>query len=78
MALQLHDDNFISAGIDGSNNEIGIVQYGSQNMVGSDLFAADGMRVVGDYNKVHIAQQGYGNTASTSVVCNNNTATILQ
>lgn len=78
VALQLNDDNFISGGIDGSHNEIGIVQFGSQNMVGSNLYAADGLRVMGDDNTVHIGQYGYGNTASTSVVGNYNTATIQQ
>jgi len=78
VALQVNDDNMISAGIDGSYNEVGIAQYGSQNEIGSGLYAADGVRIVGNYNDVLISQHGYGNTADAAITGNNNTSTIMQ
>ena len=78
VALQVNDDNMISAGIDGSYNEVGIAQHGSQNEIGSGLYAADGVRIVGNYNDVLISQHGYGNTADAAITGNNNTSTIIQ
>ena len=78
VALQIHDDNMISGGIDGSYNKVGILQLGSQNELGSSLYAADGVRVVGNYNTVEIAQLGYGNTATADITGHNNHSTIVQ
>lgn len=78
VGLQAKNDNLISAGIDGSYNEVGLVQYGSDNTIGSGLYAVDGARVEGDYNTLKIGQFSDNNSAFASITGNGNESTIIQ